>query len=122
MPNNSNGVRNGRNIYPDACYLEDGSIVDPGAGYRLLEVGETRQVGDEYLKAADGSWVKIDLDHIELLGSTVRYNASAIRRKVSIEIDPNKLLEWADSDIILLNKLEILDLLKSGLKAGKFNR
>lgn len=33
--------------YPDMAYI-NGKLVDPGEGYRLLELGETVNAGDEY--------------------------------------------------------------------------
>ena len=43
--------------YPIDCYQKDGSLIDPGKGYRLLKMGEQVKEGDEYFNSDFEEWV-----------------------------------------------------------------
>jgi hypothetical protein len=59
--------------------------LDPGPGYRLLEVGETIQVGDEF-KAVDGQWTTTnDVGRVYTTYDYLRY-----RRKIAAPAEPAK--------------------------------
>lgn len=63
--------------YPEACYNKDGSLIDPGPGYRLLELAEPLENGDS--KYVEGEWREF---HEMDLGAPVWRLDPPIRRKV----------------------------------------
>ena len=63
--------------YPKECYNKDGSLIDPGPGYRLLELAEPLENGDS--KYIEGEWREF---HEMDLGAPVWRFDPPIRRKV----------------------------------------
>ena len=63
--------------YPQSCYNKDGSLIDPGEGYRLLELAEPLENRDS--KYVKGEWREF---HEMDLGAPVWRFDPPIRRKI----------------------------------------
>ena len=58
--------------YPYDCYQEDGTLIDPGKGYRLLKTLEPLKEGDEYFSDLTKDWTLNNFDVRDPCNSPVR--------------------------------------------------